>query len=256
MRMRDDILIGVNAAKHIGRAIDNCNRLLGRKFNSPEIGWLSSYCAYSMVEAENGDIRIPIGKRHFSPEELCSFLLAALYDDAVKQLGQVPIAINISVPAVANKVQRLAILQAAQLAGLPEVTLINAGAATAVGIACQGDSRGRLAVVDLGGGNLSATMAEIDAGSVRICSATGDTLLGGDDFDQRIIAYIAEELLHQHNIELPYDSETVAWLRSRSRLLRHKLSVMPTATLDYEGHRIELNNATFAELVEDEVNGF
>ncbi|MGH9362581.1 MAG: Hsp70 family protein, partial [Thermoanaerobaculia bacterium] len=162
-------------------------RLIGRKFTDPQVGRARAVLPYNLVAAANGDLKVEIRDRQYSPEEISAFILREIKEFAEAELGGEVKEAVITVPAYFDDSQRQATKDAGKIAGLEVLRIINepTAAALAYGLDRQGEGR-KIAVYDLGGGTFDISILELAQGIFEVRSTAGDTYLGGEDFDQRI----------------------------------------------------------------------
>ena len=167
-------------------------RLMGRKLKSPEIQRISETLPYTLVAAQNGDAHVEAGERPYSPAELSAFVLEEIKATAVEYLGEEVEDVVITVPAYFDDSQRQATRDAGRIAGLNVLRIINEPTAAALAYGLNRHSTGRVAVYDLGGGTFDISILEVGNGVFQVKSTTGDTFLGGEDVDARVMARICD----------------------------------------------------------------
>ncbi len=229
---KKEILVG-----HIARrqAITNpqntvfgIKRLMGRKFDSVEVNTMLKTLPYSVVQAENGDAWVEIMGRQYSPQELSAMILTELRENAEQYTGSEINQAIITVPAYFNDAQRQATKDAGTIAGLEVLRIINEPTAASLAYD-MGSLRGKVAVYDLGGGTFDISILDIDEGVFEVLSTSGDTFLGGDDFDRRIIEWIVDKFLKENNIDLTEDKMALQRLKEAAEKAKCELSsVMET----------------------------
>ena len=180
-------------------------RLMGRKFANPEIQKAQEVYPYKFAEAQNGDVHVQVGDRKYSPSEIASFVLDQMRIYAEEYLGEKITDAVITVPAYFDDTQRQATRDAGRVAGLNVMRIINEPTAAALAYGLNRNTRGRVAVYDLGGGTFDISVLEVGDGVFQVKSTHGDTFLGGEDFDRRIIDMLADEFNAQHNVNLRKD---------------------------------------------------
>jgi molecular chaperone DnaK (HSP70) len=206
------------------RAVFSVKRLLGRKLYSPEVTWLAGASPVEIVPSANGDAWLRFGATSHSPEELAAYLLRHEAARAEKQMG-IPIdRAFITVPAYFGVRQRLALMHAAEIAGLKVQRLIDSASASALALSVRADSR-RIAVLDLGGGYFDVSVLERrgDAGWTVLGSG-GDTVLGGDDFDRRVVDNLIAGFHDETGIDLAESSVALHRVWQAAREVKHQLS--------------------------------
>jgi molecular chaperone DnaK len=168
-------------------------RFMGRKFNDPEVQKALARVPYKVAKAPNGDVRVVLGGREYSPPEISAMILAKLKADAEAYLGETVTQAVITVPAYFNDAQRNATKDAGKIAGLEVLRIINEPTASSLAYGLDKKIDEVIAVYDLGGGTFDISILDIGEGVIQVRSTSGDTFLGGDDFDVRIIDYLADE---------------------------------------------------------------
>jgi molecular chaperone DnaK len=203
-------------------------RLIGRKFKSAEVEHASRLLPYSVVEAQNGDAHIQIEEKVYSPPEISSFVLQKLKAAAEDYLGESVEEAIITVPAYFNDPQRQATKDAGTIAGLSVSRIINepTAAALAYGIGKETDGQ-YVAVYDLGGGTFDISILEMAEGLFQVRATGGDTYLGGEDFDQRIIDWLIEEFQRETGIDLHQDRMALQRLKEAAEKAKCELSTAP-----------------------------
>ncbi len=199
-------------------------RFLGRKFHSPEVDWLFVGCPNPLVAAPNGDVALHLDGRDFSPQELASYALEHAKRVAEKELGTAVTRAVIAVPSCYDDLQRRGVLHAASLAGLEVSQLINSTTAAAVGYAAMSLQSRRIALIDVGAGTFTVSLADVDGGDISVLSTAGDPLLGGDDVDRRIVMYLLDCCLEKHGADLSTSPGALRRLTDVARDIKHQLS--------------------------------
>ena len=199
-------------------------RLMGRKWRAPEVKKQIALSPYSIVEAPNGDAWVEIEGRRFSPPEISAMILAQMKQTAERYLGEPVTEAVITVPAYFDDAQRQATKDAGQIAGLTVTRIINEP--TAAALAYGLDKRGAetIAVYDLGGGTFDISILEIAGGVFSVKATGGDTHLGGEDFDQRIIDMLADEMKEAHGVDLRKDKMSLQRLKEQAEKAKQELS--------------------------------
>jgi molecular chaperone DnaK len=239
-------------------------RLIGRKLESPEAKRAVTLSPFRVVASPNGDAWIDVRGKLFSPQEVSAQVLLKMKQTAEDYLGEPVTEAVITVPAYFNDSQRQATKDAGRIAGLNVLRIINepTAAALAYGLDRGKDNKTeRVAVYDLGGGTFDISILELSSGVFEVKSTNGDTFLGGEDFDQRIVDYIAKRFQEQNGIDLRKDRMALQRLKEASERAKHELSSateteinLPFITADQTGpkHLIEtLDRATLDGLVAD-----
>jgi len=235
-------------------------RFMGRKFNDPDVQRDMKLVPYKVTAAPNGDVQVWMGGRAYSPPEISAMILQKLKQDAEAYLGETVTQAVITVPAYFNDSQRNATKDAGRIAGLEVLRIINepTAAALAYGLDKQ-EAEEELAVYDLGGGTYDISVLRMAEGVFEVGSTNGDTHLGGDDFDQRIIEWLADEFRKQEGIDLRQDRMALQRLKEAGERAKIELSTtqstevnLPFITADASGPKhmnINLTRAKLEQLV-------
>jgi len=236
-------------------------RLVGRRFTSPEVQKTRETVPYEISEGEDGLCMVRAGGRSFTIQEISAFVLMEMKKIAEDYLGEEVEKAVVTAPAYFNDAQRTATKQAGQVAGLDVIRIINEPTAAALAYGMDRSKASNLAVFDLGGGTFDVSVLQIQEGVFEVVSTSGDTFLGGTDFDGRIIDYLAESFLAQHGINLREDKVALQRLREASENAKGELSFKRTvevtlpfiATKDGQPIHLQqsLSRARFEELVGD-----
>ncbi len=206
------------------RAVFSAKRFLGRKQYSPEASWLAGVCANEVVPAANGDAWLRIGERSVSPQEICAYVLRHLKDRAEAFAGVAITHAAIAAPAYLGQLQRRALLEAADLAGFEGAALVDDATATAAGCPSIVEAARRLLIMDLGAGYFDVGLLERDGERWKSLACSGDSVLGGDDFDRRIIDLLLMTFHHAHGVDLTQIPSALEQLREKARRAKHELS--------------------------------
>ncbi|MTJ83950.1 MAG: molecular chaperone DnaK [Telmatospirillum sp.] len=239
-------------------------RLIGRRFNDPMTQKDVGLVPYRIIEGDNGDAWVDCqGKKH-SPSEISAFILQKMKETAESYLGEKVTQAVITVPAYFNDSQRQATKDAGRIAGLEVLRIINEPTAAALAYGMEKKGAGTIAVYDLGGGTFDVSILEIGDGVFEVKSTNGDTFLGGEDFDARIIDYLADEFKREQGIDLRKDRLALQRLKEAAEKAKIELSSamqtevnLPFITADASGPKhlnIKLTRAKLEALVEDLLN--
>ncbi|HKY32692.1 MAG TPA: molecular chaperone DnaK [Candidatus Polarisedimenticolia bacterium] len=236
-------------------------RLIGRKFNAPEVQKARSVLPYEIAEAINGDIRIRIKDRDYSAAEISGVILSRLKEMAEDYLGTEVDEAIITVPAYFDDSQRQATKDAGRIAGLKVSRIINEPTAASLAYGLDETRERRIAVYDLGGGTFDVTILQIGDGVFEVKSTSGDTFLGGEDFDQRIIDWMVEEFQRVHDIDLRRDKLALQRMKEAAEKAKCDLSAadsvainLPFISADESGPKhlnATLTREAFESMVED-----
>jgi len=241
--------------------IFSIKRFMGRKFNDPEVQRAMKIVPYKVTEAPNGDVRVIMGGKEYSPPEISAMILSKLKADAEAFLGTDVNQAVITVPAYFNDSQRNATKDAGRIAGLEVLRIINEPTASALayGLDKKGDET--IAVYDLGGGTFDISILDVGDGVFEVKATNGDTYLGGDDFDNRIINWIADEFKREHGIDLRTDRQALQRLKEAAENAKKELSQtmqaeinLPFITADASGPKhlvMPLSRAKLEQLTAD-----
>src|SRR5690606_10242088 len=181
-------------------------RLIGRRYNDPMVEKDKGLVPYEIIKADNGDAWVNAGGKPYSPSQISAFILQKMKETAENYLGEPVTKAVITVPAYFNDSQRQATKDAGKIAGLEVLRIINEPTAAALAYGLEKKQSGTIAVYDLGGGTFDVSILEIGDGVFEVKSTNGDTFLGGEDFDKRIIDYLADEFKKEQGIDLRGDS--------------------------------------------------
>jgi molecular chaperone DnaK len=241
--------------------IYSIKRLMGRKFEDPEVNRSKQLVPYQVVKADNGDAWVEIGDKKYSPPEISAMILQKLKADAEAYLGEKVTQVVITVPAYFNDSQRQATKDAGQIAGLEVLRIINEPTAASLAYGLDKKKDEKIAVYDLGGGTFDISILELGEGVFEVKSTNGDTHLGGDDFDQRIINWLADEFKKEQGIDLRQDRMALQRLKEAAEKAKQELSTvmqtevnLPFITADSSGPKhlnMTLSRAKLEQLVED-----
>jgi molecular chaperone DnaK len=247
------------AALNPERTIYSIKRFMGRKFS--EVSEELKQVSYKVVAGPNDAVRIDIDGKLYSPEEISSRILRKLVDDAGKYLGEKVKDVVITVPAYFNDAQRQATKDAGQIAGLNVLRIINEPTAAALAYGLDKKKNETIMVFDLGGGTFDVSILEVGDGVFEVKSTAGDTHLGGDDFDKRIVDWLVEEFKKDQGIDVSKDRQALQRLTEAAEKAKIELSSameteinLPFITADATGPRhllLKLTRAKFEQLTHD-----
>ena len=206
-------------------------RLLGRRFDSREVRAALDVCPYRIVEATNGDAHIQIDDRIYSPPEIEAVILSRLKAAAEDYLGEPVVEAILSVPAYFNDSQRQATKDAGTIAGLNVQRILNEATAASLAYGMTQNASGKIAVYDLGGGTFDISIVELSDGIYQVLATGGDTYLGGEDFDQLIMKWLADEFRKEHEIDLTGDSMALQRLKEAAEKAKCELSTQAQAEI-------------------------
>jgi molecular chaperone DnaK len=236
-------------------------RLIGRRYDDPIIEKDKKLVPYAIVRAANGDAWLSDGKNQYSPSQISAFILQKMKETAESHLGQKVDKAVITVPAYFNDAQRQATKDAGKIAGLEVLRIINEPTAAALAYGLDKQKQGTIAVYDLGGGTFDISILEIGDGVFEVKSTNGDTFLGGEDFDMRLVNYLADEFQKEQGIDLRKDKLALQRLKEASEKAKIELSSatqteinLPFITADKNGPKhmtMKLTRAKFEALVDD-----
>jgi molecular chaperone DnaK len=199
-------------------------RLMGRKLAAPEVKKQIELAPYAIVEAENGDAWVEVNGKRFSPPEVSAMILAQMKSVAERYLGEPVTEAIVTVPAYFDDAQRQATKDAGRIAGLEVKRIINEPTAAALAYGLEKNVNETIAVYDLGGGTFDISILEIQGGVFSVRATGGDTHLGGEDFDQRIIDMLADEFALEHGVELRKDRMALQRLKEWAEKAKQELS--------------------------------
>src|SRR6266550_2458993 len=200
-------------------------RLIGRKYDSEEVARAKQVLPYQIVAATNGDIKVRIRDREYSPEEISAFVLMEIKSFAEDFLGEPVSEAIITVPAYFNDSQRQATRDAGKIAGLEVLRIINEPTAAALAYGLDNRENQLIAVYDLGGGTFDISILKLEDGLFEVLSTSGDTYLGGEDFDKRIMDWLIDGFKKETGISLSDDRMALQRLKEASERAKHELSI-------------------------------
>ena len=241
--------------------IFSIKRLMGRKYDDPEVQRTMKSAPYKITRASNGDVRVVMGGREYSPPEVSAMILQKLKADAEAKLGEKITQAVITVPAYFNDTQRQATKDAGKIAGLEVLRIINEPTAASLAYGLDKKKDETIAVYDLGGGTFDISILQLGEGVFEVKSTNGDTHLGGDDFDQRIVDWIADEFRKEQGIDLRKDRMALQRLKEAAERAKIELSSsmqteinLPFISADASGPKhlvMTLTRARLEQLVGD-----
>jgi len=260
-----EILVGLPAKRqaiiNAENTIFGIKRLMGRKFNDPVVQEWKKRVPYKIVEAPNGDAHVEVRGKRMSPPEISAMILRKIKQDLEEYLGTEVKDAVITVPAYFDDTQRQATKDAGRIAGLNVIRIINEPTAACLAYGLEKKKEGIIAVFDLGGGTFDISILEIGDGVFEVKATSGDTFLGGEDFDMRVVDYIAEEFKKEQGIDLRQDKMALQRLKEAAEKAKIELSStleteinLPFITADATGPKhlvMRLTRAKLESLVED-----
>ncbi|MGN6584164.1 MAG: molecular chaperone DnaK [Rhizobiaceae bacterium] len=236
-------------------------RLIGRRYDDPVTDKDKKLVPYHIVKADNGDAWVEAGGKKYSPSQISAFILQKMKETAESYLGEKVEKAVITVPAYFNDAQRQATKDAGKIAGLEVLRIINEPTAAALAYGLDKKKAGTIAVYDLGGGTFDISVLEIGDGVFEVKSTNGDTFLGGEDFDMRLVEYLAAEFKKDQGIDLKNDKLALQRLKEAAEKAKIELSSsaqteinLPFITADQSGPKhltMKLTRAKFESLVDD-----
>ena len=236
-------------------------RLVGRRYDDPMVEKDKKLVPYKIVKASNGDAWVEADGKTYSPSQVSAFILQKMKETAEAHLGQKVDQAVITVPAYFNDAQRQATKDAGKIAGLEVLRIINEPTAAALAYGLDKSKAGTIAVYDLGGGTFDVSVLEIGDGVFEVKSTNGDTFLGGEDFDMRLVNYLADEFQKEQGINLRNDKLALQRLKEAAEKAKIELSSttqteinLPFITADQSGPKhltMKLTRAKFEALVND-----
>ncbi len=236
-------------------------RLIGRRYDDPMVEKDKKLVSYQIVRASNGDAWLEAGGKTYSPSQISAFILQKMKETAESYLGSTVTQAVITVPAYFNDAQRQATKDAGKIAGLEVLRIINEPTAAALAYGLDKEKSGTIAVYDLGGGTFDISILEIGDGVFEVKSTNGDTFLGGEDFDMRLVNYLCDEFQKEQGIDLRRDKLALQRLKEAAEAAKIELSStaqteinLPYITADAAGPKhltMKLTRAKFEALVHD-----
>ncbi len=244
------------------RTIHSAKRLMGRKFDDPDIQEVSRTLAYSINKSDNGDLTIKVGDKQYSPPEISSYVLDKMREVAEDYLGEQVTDAVITVPAYFNDSQRQATKDAGKIAGLNVLRIINEPTAAALAYgAGQADLDQRIAVYDFGGGTFDVSILDIGDGVYEVLATNGDNLLGGDNLDECLIRFLVERFKETNGMDLSEDKMALQRIKEAAERAKMELSTatetevnLPFVAAGADGplHLVEtITRTQFEDLIRD-----
>jgi molecular chaperone DnaK len=260
-----EVLVGQAAKRQAVTNPENTifaiKRLIGRRFDDPVVEKDKALVSYNIVRGDNGDAWVEASGKKYSPSQISAFILQKMKETAERYLGDKIDKAVITVPAYFNDAQRQATKDAGKIAGLDVQRIINEPTAAALAYGLDKKKTGKIAVYDLGGGTFDISVLDIGDGVFEVKATNGDTFLGGEDFDKRVIDYVADEFKKEQGIDLRNDRLALQRLREAAEKAKIELSSaketsinLPFITADQAGPKhldIRLSRAKFETLVDD-----
>ncbi|WP_420263690.1 molecular chaperone DnaK [Candidatus Magnetominusculus dajiuhuensis] len=262
---KDERLVGQIAKRQSitnpENTIFSVKRLMGRKFNSPEVKDAINRLPYKIVEAPNGDAHVEIRGKRYAPPQISAMILQKLKQAAEDFLGETVTDAVITVPAYFDDNQRQATKEAGKIAGLNVLRIINEPTAASLAYGIDKKKEEKISVYDLGGGTFDISILEIGEGVIEVKSTNGDTYLGGDDFDIRVMDWLVDEFKKEQGIDLKKDKMALQRLKEAAEKAKVELSSaseteinLPFVTADASGPKhllLKLSRAKCEQLVDD-----
>jgi molecular chaperone DnaK len=261
----DEVLVGLPAKRQAVTNPENTffaiKRLIGRRFDDPTVAKDQKLVPYQIIKADNGDAWVESHGKKYSPSQISAYILQKMKETAEAHLGQKVEQAVITVPAYFNDAQRQATKDAGKIAGLEVLRIINEPTAAALAYGLEKKDGQTIAVYDLGGGTFDVSILEIGDGVFEVKSTNGDTFLGGEDFDMRLVDYLADEFKKESGIDLRGDKLALQRLKEAAEKAKIELSStqqtevnLPFITADQSGPKhltMKLTRAKLESLVED-----
>jgi len=243
------------------RTIFAVKRLMGRSFDTPEVAEWLKHCSYKIVAGAGGDAAVEVDGKRYSAAEISAMILGKLKSDAEAYLGETVTEAVITVPAYFNDSQRQATKDAGRIAGLDVKRIINEPTAASLAYGFDKKANEKIAVFDLGGGTFDISILEVGDNVVEVRATNGDTFLGGEDFDHRVIQYLVDEFKRENGIDLAQDRMALQRLKEAAEKAKKELSTameteinLPFITADASGPKhmmVKLSRGKLEKLVED-----
>lgn len=261
-------LVGIAAKRQAITNSENTvfsiKRFMGRKFEDPVVTRAVEHTPYQLVKAENGDVHVKSGDKTYSPPEISAMILQKMKQVAEEHLGEKVTEAVVTVPAYFNDMQRQATKDAGKIAGLDVKRIVNEPTAASLAYGLDKKKNEKVAVFDLGGGTFDISILELGDGVFEVKATHGDTFLGGDDFDQRVIDWLVEEFKKEQGIDLRNDKMALQRLKEAAERAKCELSSslqteinLPFVTADQSGPKhlsLTLSRAKLEQLTSDLVD--
>ncbi|HBS48822.1 MAG TPA: molecular chaperone DnaK [Rhodobacteraceae bacterium] len=262
----DEILVGQPAKRQAvtnpTNTIFGVKRLIGRRVDDSDLAKDKKNMPFNVIDGGNGDAWVEARGEKYSPSQISAFILGKMKETAESYLGEEVTQAVITVPAYFNDAQRQATKDAGKIAGLEVLRIINEPTAAALAYGLDKEESHTIAVYDLGGGTFDVTILEIDDGLFEVKSTNGDTFLGGEDFDMRIVNYLADEFKKEHGVDLTKDKMALQRLKEASEKAKIELSSssqteinQPFISMGSDGQPLhmvmKLTRAKLEQLVDD-----
>ncbi|HSN95132.1 MAG TPA: molecular chaperone DnaK [Anaerolineaceae bacterium] len=261
------VAINKNGERLVGRVARNqavtnsentifsIKRFMGRRFDDPEVQRAMKHVPYKAGKTSSGDIHVKLGEKDYTAPEISAMILAKLKRDAEAYLGESVNQAVITVPAYFNDAQRNATKDAGKIAGLEVLRIINEPTASSLAYGLDKKKNEMIVVYDLGGGTFDVSILEVGDGVFQVKSTSGDTFLGGDDYDQRVIDYLADEFKKENQIDLRQDRQALQRLKEAAEKAKIELSSvmqseinLPYITADANGPKHLVTTITRSKL--------
>src|SRR5450830_258505 len=261
------VAINKNGERLVGRVARNqavtnsentifsIKRFMGRRFDDPEVQRAMKHLPYKAGKTPSGDIHVKLGEKDYTAPEISAMILAKLKRDAEAYLGESVNQAVITVPAYFNDAQRNATKDAGKIAGLEVLRIINEPTASSLAYGLDKKKNEMIVVYDLGGGTFDVSILEVGDGVFQVKSTSGDTFLGGDDYDQRVIDYLADEFKKENQIDLRLDRQALQRLKEAAEKAKIELSSvmqseinLPYITADANGPKHLVTTLTRSKL--------
>ncbi|SHJ84324.1 molecular chaperone DnaK [Shimia gijangensis] len=249
----DERLVGQPAKRQAVTNPENTvfgvKRLIGRRFDDADLAKDLKNMPFNVINGGNGDAWVEAKTEKYSPSQISAFILGKMKETAESYLGEEVTQAVITVPAYFNDAQRQATKDAGKIAGLEVLRIINEPTAAALAYGLDKEETHTIAVYDLGGGTFDVTILEIDDGLFEVKSTNGDTFLGGEDFDMRIVNYLAEQFKKEHNVDLTKDKMALQRLKEAAEKAKIELSSSSQTEINQPFISMDPNSGTPLHMV-------